>query len=152
MDTESSPFSSPFLIIFDESHHLFNPGMNLSCFPFLSWFRQVLLDVAMVLLWISPFWLRINFVMRISVRKPKFEIAFGIWLLSSHLSFRTGSYRRPAQFSWGDYGVCVGEGMVFTVNEPERRAVKSSVTANVLSSQLLVYSFLCSTIQLSVPL
>jgi hypothetical protein len=35
-DTESSPFSSPSVIIFEESHHLFEPGVKVNCFAFFT--------------------------------------------------------------------------------------------------------------------
>jgi hypothetical protein len=58
--------SSPYVIIFEESHHLFQPRSESKLFCFLPWFCQALLDFAKPC---SEFSLLvcINFTMRITV-------------------------------------------------------------------------------------
>jgi hypothetical protein len=59
MDTDPSSFSSPTVsspsvIVFEEYHHSFNPGVKVSCFAF-AMIHQVSLDFAMFLVGFSPF-------------------------------------------------------------------------------------------------
>jgi hypothetical protein len=53
-DMELSPFSSPSVIFFEESHHLFKNEVKVSLFDFLPWFHHVSLDFAMVIHGFSP--------------------------------------------------------------------------------------------------